>query len=76
MSQDRGAFGELMAKVKRHGFAELDFHCDLARADDDLGRWTCSATKPFDGYQAHVSTAGGRTGEEALRRLVERIEGT
>lgn len=76
MSQDRGAFGELMARVQRRGYVELDFRARLECSDEDMGRWTCTASKPpMDGH-AHVSAAGGRTGEEALRRLVELIEGS
>lgn len=65
MSQhDRGAFGELLARLKKHTDAVL-FQCDFTVSDEDPERWQL--------YCADIKT-GGRTGEEALRRAVEELE--
>lgn len=67
-THDRGAFGELLARVKATGAEWTFFSCNFTVADDSENRWMC-ATDPLDGPAGH-----GRTGEEALRRLVEILE--
>jgi hypothetical protein len=66
-THDRGAFGALLAEAKELGHSRLTFHVDLDVADED-DRWTvCSGDEYAD---------VGRTGEEALRKLVEALRGS
>lgn len=62
------AFSQLLNEAGRLGIGELAFRvCPIDyREDDGRERWTCV------GYRAQWSIAKrGRTGEEALRRVVE-----
>jgi hypothetical protein len=66
-THDRGAFGALLAEAKALGIERLSWDADLSEPDDSEDRWV-----------AWVATHGvqegrGRTGEEALRRLVEKL---
>lgn len=62
MSHDRGTFGKLLGQLMSAGAQGVTFHCDFTRDPEDIGRW-----------EAHTLTVTGygRTGEEALRRLVD-----
>lgn len=55
------------------GFAQAQFRATLYAGDEDARRWCVQVLRqkpsPKDPRQEHV--AHGRTGEEALRRLVE-----
>lgn len=66
-NHDRGAFGKLLAEAKALGCGGIEFYVDFARSEDE--RWDASV---YDGRAARVC---GRTGEEALRRLVEELRG-
>lgn len=66
------AFSELLTDADALGVTKLSFECALdgyAVRPDREGRWTCRATTPK--MPVGVVETEGRTGEEALRRLVE-----
>ncbi len=67
-NHDRGAFGKLLAEAKALGCGGIEFYVDFERAEDV--RWDVSV---YDGRAARVY---GRTGEEALRRLVDELQAT
>lgn len=71
-----GAFSDLMLEAKGRGAQALAFVVDLGgyTGEPDRERWTCSAE-----HQTYPTTARGRSGEEALRNVVDalkRNEGT
>ena len=66
MSHDRGAFGQLLATLTAKGGRTARFTVDLHAGSEDQRRWEVVAT-----MQDHLVEGRGRTGEEALRRLVE-----
>jgi hypothetical protein len=70
-NHDRGAFGKLLAEAKALGAAQLTFTVDL-NATDDEKRWLTTSDYGAGGYGRH-GAEWGRTGEEALRRLVEKL---
>lgn len=61
---DRGTFGELLSEVRTHGIQYVTFTVDLESEPEDEQRWLITADR---------GTSHGRTGEEALRRLVESL---
>lgn len=61
-THDRGAFGVLLSRLAERGFGRMAFTCDLQADAEDQERWSASVGP----LAAH-----GRTGEEALRRLVD-----
>ncbi len=63
-THDRGAFGQLLAEAKELGETRLSFHVDLMADPEAVYRWDAAGER----YSAH-----GRTGEEALRKLVESL---
>lgn len=63
-SHDRGAFGELLDRLEKTGATDVSFELVFARPEGT--RWRASVGLMY---------ATGRTGEEALRRLVEHLEG-
>lgn len=69
-THDRGAFGALLAEAKALGATTLNFEVDLTMGDDDDARWDCA---DFSAGRKPGSRCQGRTGEEALRRLVETL---
>lgn len=69
-THDRGAFGALLAEAKALGALRLSFDVDLHAPDDDETRWGAVNVIVYDGK---VIAGQGRTGEEALRRLVEKL---
>lgn len=76
-SHDRGAFGALLAEAKVQALkkglrTKLTFHCWLDSVDEEQ-RWQARLA----GNEARTwdLRASGRTGEEALRRLVEKLRG-
>jgi len=58
-NHDRGAFGKLLAEAKALG--------------TDVVRWECRLHAPPANVHQGTVVSRGRTGEEALRRLVERL---
>lgn len=71
-THDRGAFGQLLAEAKALGASEIRWQVDLTRVDEDPHRWSARTIERSD---KAASYASGRTGEEALRRLVEKLRG-
>ena len=68
-------FSELCIRARKLGAGRLIFSADLYDAEDEpgiCGHWTCVGGGKY-GEDA-VGLAHGRTGEEALRRLVEKLE--
>lgn len=67
-------FSDLCMRARRKGAARLIFTADLFDTDADgiCGSWTCVGGGQY-GEDA-VGIAHGRTGEEALRALVEKLE--
>lgn len=66
---DRGAFGQLMKQAKAKGARTLRFFCWLDRGDE-MRRW--EARTWIKGIGSPL-VQRGRTGEEALRKLVEAL---
>lgn len=66
-AHDRGTFGKLLVQLRRFGYTRCTWEALLDADDEDDSRWSCSVL----GYIAH-----GRTGEEALRRLIDAIAQT
>lgn len=64
-NHDRGAFGKLLAEAKALGCGGIEFYVDFSRSEEE--RWDVSV------YDGRASRTFGRTGEEALRRLVEAL---
>ncbi len=62
-----GAFSELLASAKAAGVKRIQFEVDLDASDEDPGRWIAIRRGQTGGR------GSGRTGEEALRRLVEAL---
>jgi hypothetical protein len=60
-AHDRGTFGKLLADAETLGMMVIRFEVDLARDAEDSLRWIASSSG---------IVASGRTGEEALRKLV------
>ena len=69
-NHDRGAFGKLLAEARELGAVSLEFFVGLNTDAENDERWSVSAGHPVGDRMAE---AYGRTGEEALRRLVERL---
>lgn len=77
-THDRGAFGALLAEAKTLGCGDLEFRVDLLKAGEDESRWSVEGYPPPDDDGGGsdvpiVERSTGRTGEEALRRLVESL---
>jgi len=68
-----GAFSDLMLEAKGLRAGRLDFFVDLDGYDGtpDRERWTCIAVLPGGG---HIARDTGRTGEEAVRRVVDKLK--
>jgi hypothetical protein len=66
---DRGAFGELLGRLKAAGVKQLVFRAELYADKESDARWIAMCSVGFTARESR-----GRTGEEALRRLVEAIE--
>lgn len=69
-NHDRGAFGKLLAEAKGIGCSRLTFSVLLEAEAEDETRWEVESL-----HVRHRELAHGRTGEEALRRLVEKLRG-
>lgn len=69
-THDRGAFGALLAEAKALGVPMMSFDVNLSADDESDKRWICWLPHDNDNPDA---AAQGRTGEEALRRLVEKL---
>lgn len=68
-AHDRGTFGALLAKLEASGKRGVTFSCNLKAADNDHRRWTA-----WTWADDELPGVGhGRTGEEALRTLVESL---
>lgn len=70
------AFADLISTAGVLGVTKVVWEADLSRWDEDPqreGRWTCRATTPKAAVA--VVESQGRTGEEALRRVVEFLKG-
>lgn len=68
-------FSDLCMRARRKGASRLIFTADIFEAETDggiVGDWTCVGGSKH-GEDA-VGMAHGRTGEEALRSLVDRLE--
>lgn len=74
-THDRGAFGALLAEAKALGATLVQWNLDLSRTDEDEKRWSVMASGLEIGREFKATGARGRTGEEALRRLVEKLRG-
>lgn len=75
-THDRGAFGALLAEAKALGVRHLSFDVRLMASDDDEFRWSAETVggDPPEPPNAVSGKDFGRTGEEALRRLVESLK--
>lgn len=71
-SVDRGPFGRMLGELRARGIARVAFFCDLEVASDDPSRWLVECWD-LQAAEARVAGGRGRTGEEALRSLVERL---
>jgi hypothetical protein len=71
-THDRGAFGALLAEAKALGARRLFWDVDL-EAPEEADRWSAVSRHGVD--YVGSAEARGRTGEEALRRLVEILRG-
>ena len=64
-----GAFAQLLVEARELGIEQIDFNVNLAEIKEtpDVPRWVCRGIDHLDksGFFA------GRSGEEALRALVE-----
>lgn len=69
-THDRGAFGKLMAEARDLGARYIQWDVDLTKGPEDDTRWGACALGT-----CKTVGSGGRTGEEALRRLVEKLRG-
>jgi len=69
-NHDRGAFGALMAEAKALGARRIFWEVDL-EAGPEENRWKVKSRQGDDYIDS--TDAAGRTGEEALRRLVEKL---
>ncbi len=68
-------FLELISRARSAGATRLQWECDVTDWASDprrVGRWTCAAVATD--RNAVPALATGRTGEEALRELVEAME--
>ena len=79
-NHDRGAFGKLLAEAKALYVKRLDFRIDFmdrpaSPGDDPDFRWRCVAQMVSGARAPEMVCEYGRTGEEALRRLVEKLRG-
>lgn len=70
-NHDRGAFGALLAEAEALGAVKLTFTVIL-KAPDEGKRWLTTSDYG-DGGTGRFAFEHGRTGEEALRRLVEKL---
>lgn len=68
-NHDRGAFGKLLAEAKALGSPMLSFVARLDEPPESEVRWLAYGASSRTGEV----NAKGRTGEEALRRLVEKL---
>ncbi len=74
-THDRGAFGALPAEAKAADpFGGVRFEVDFRAGEEDERRWVCMPINTW-GTTLHDQATYGRTGEEALRRLVEKLRG-
>lgn len=73
-NHDRGAFGKLLAEARESGAKVIDFRVRLEAGPEDEQRWAAQDRDMHARYPK-LTTAHGRTGEEALRRLVEKLRG-
>jgi hypothetical protein len=72
-THDRGTFGLLLAQLKAGGARHVEFRCNLTvDGDDGQPRWAVAAYGA-ELYGRTLGVRSGRTGEEALRALVEAI---
>ena len=74
-THDRGAFGQLLAEAKALGIVHCQWDHDLRKADEDSTRWVVVGFKSQVKPPHDIVHACGRTGEEALRQLVEKLRG-
>lgn len=76
------AFEDLCAEAEALGATKLVWSCDLkdyAKAPRQDGRWGCTASVATrDGSPVFLDAlqARGRTGEEAMRRIVDFLKRT
>lgn len=68
-THDRGAFGALLQELTDRGGRSAKFTVDLHASGEDQERWQVQAML----RDHQLKSASGRTGEEALRRLVEAL---
>lgn len=69
------AFRDLLQQAHTKGAAEIGFYCNPEAffANDQALSWKCWAAGPDLDPDEERREAWGRTGEEALRHLVERL---
>jgi hypothetical protein len=71
----RSVFASLCLRARRYGAKRLTFSASLfeeERGAGIVGDWTCIGGDEYG--RESVGIAHGRTGEEALRFLVEQLE--
>ena len=73
-NHDRGAFGKLLAEARALGLIGIVFDVDFEATDEEQRWGTTARTRTGEGEVLSCGPAG-RTGEEALRRLVEKLRG-
>lgn len=72
---DKGRFGELLVELKATGRRYAVFLLDNEAGDEDDERWRALSTEGPPGIIMNEKPVEGcgRTGEEALRRLLEAL---
>jgi len=72
-THDRGAFGALLAEAKALGCKRVSWQVDLDEPDESEARWVVETFPLHWTWKLTNAADRGRTGEEALRRLVEKL---
>ncbi len=72
-------FEELISEARRQGARDITWHCPLDEFETDprrVGRWRCEARVRKGAATSNLFVEGrGRTGEEALRAMIEAMRG-
>lgn len=72
-----GAFRELLNQAEAFGVEKLVWECDVKGVTENelAQRWKCRASGPM-GVELTVIETVGRSGEEALREVVDFLRAT
>lgn len=69
---DRGAFDNLLSEAKALGVTKISFDANLSLDAENPRKWQCWLPHDPDA-DTPESGGSGRTGKEALRRLIEQL---